>query len=67
MLEASNPPLLISCHIICQLGLALDIVDGVKALFLEPTFRLSQSQVGRGHKYLPYLNLKTCFICTSII
>ena len=38
------------CHIICQLGLALENVDGVKAMFLEPTFRLSQSPVGRGHK-----------------
>ena len=34
----------------CQLGSALDSVDGVKAMFLTPTFRLSQSQVGRGHK-----------------
>ena len=29
------------CDIICQLGSALDDVDGVKAMFLEPTFRLS--------------------------
>ena len=29
------------CHIICQLGSALDNVDGVKAVFLEPTFGLS--------------------------
>ena len=29
------------CHIICQLGLGLDSVDGVKAVFLDPTFRLS--------------------------
>ena len=29
------------CHIICQLGSALDNVDGVKAVFLEPTFKLS--------------------------
>ena len=28
-------------HIICQLGLALDNANGVKAVFLEPTFRLS--------------------------
>ena len=28
------------CHIICQLGSALDNVDGVKASLLEPTFRL---------------------------
>ena len=37
------------CHIICQLGLARDNVDGVKAVFLESTFRVSRSQVGRGH------------------
>ena len=36
------------CHAICQLSLRLDNVDDVKALVLEPTFRLSQSQVGRG-------------------
>ena len=29
------------CHIICQLSSALDNVDGVKAGFLEPSFRLS--------------------------
>jgi hypothetical protein len=29
------------CHIICQLGSALDNVDGVEAVFLEPSFRLS--------------------------
>ena len=29
------------CHLICQLGSGLDSVDGVKAMFLEPTFRLS--------------------------
>ena len=29
------------CHIICQLGSALDNVDGVKAVFLEPSYRLS--------------------------
>ena len=29
------------CYIICQLGLGLDSVDGVKVVFLEPTFRLS--------------------------
>ena len=29
------------CHIICQLGLVLDSVDGVKAVFSELTFRLS--------------------------
>ena len=28
-------------HIICQLGSALDNVDGVKAVFLEPSFKLS--------------------------
>ena len=37
------------CHIICQLGSGLDSDDGAKALFLEPTFRLNYSQVGRGH------------------
>jgi hypothetical protein len=30
-----------SCHIICQLGSALDNVEGVKAGLLEPTFSLS--------------------------
>jgi hypothetical protein len=29
------------CHTICPLGSALDNVDGVKAGFLEPSFRLS--------------------------
>jgi hypothetical protein len=29
------------CHIICQLGSKPNSVDGVKAVFLEPTFRLS--------------------------
>jgi hypothetical protein len=29
------------CHIICQLGSALDNVDDVKAGFLEPSFRLT--------------------------
>ena len=29
------------CHIICQLGSALDNVDGVKGVFYEPTFMLS--------------------------
>ena len=29
------------CHINCQLGSGLDIVDGVKAVLLELTFRLS--------------------------
>ena len=29
------------CHIICQLGSGLDNVDGVKAMLLEPTFRLN--------------------------
>ena len=29
------------CDITCQLGLALDNVDGAKAVFLEPAFRLS--------------------------
>ena len=29
------------CHIICQLGSAINNVDGVKTVFLEPTFRLS--------------------------
>jgi hypothetical protein len=29
------------CHVIGQLGSALDNVEGVKAGFLEPTFRLS--------------------------
>ena len=29
------------CHIICQLGSTLDNVDGVKVVFLEPSFRLS--------------------------
>ena len=29
------------CHIICQRGLGLYSVDGVKAVSLEPTFRLS--------------------------
>ena len=29
------------CHVICQLGLELDSVDDAKAMFLEPTFRLS--------------------------
>ena len=38
------------CHIICWLGSGLDSVDGVKAMFLEPTFRLSSSQVGRAWK-----------------
>ena len=33
-----KPPLLNPCHIICQLGSALDNVDSVKAVFLEPTF-----------------------------
>ena len=37
------------CRIICQLGSALDNVDGVKVVFLEPSFRLSESQVGREH------------------
>jgi len=26
------------CHLICQLGLGLDSVGGVKAVYLEPTF-----------------------------
>jgi hypothetical protein len=30
--------------------LALDNVDGVKAVVLKPSFRLSQIKVGRGHK-----------------
>ena len=38
------------CHIICQLGSGPDDVDGVKAMYLEPTFRPSYSQVGRGHR-----------------
>ena len=29
------------CHIICQRGLGPNSVDGVKAVFLEPTFWLS--------------------------
>ena len=37
------------CHIICQLGSGLDSVHGVKAVVLEPTFRLSECQVRRGH------------------
>ena len=36
------------CHIICLLGSALDNVDGVKAVSLKPTFRLGQSQSGKG-------------------
>ena len=35
-LKTSKP-----CHIICQVGLGLDSVDGVKAVFLVPTLRLS--------------------------
>jgi hypothetical protein len=31
------------CHIICQLGLALDNVDGVKGVFIELSFRLIPS------------------------
>ena len=38
------------CHILCQQGLGIDRADGVKA-FLEWTFRLSQSYVGKGHYY----------------
>ena len=38
------------CHIICQLGSTLYNVDGVKTVFLEPTFRLNESRVGRRHK-----------------
>ena len=29
------------CHILCHLGMGLDIADGVKAVFLEQTFRVS--------------------------
>jgi hypothetical protein len=34
------------CYIICQLGSALDNVDGVKAVFLEPSFRLRKVKWG---------------------
>jgi hypothetical protein len=34
-----------SCHIICQLGLALKIVDGVKTGLLKPTFNLVLAKV----------------------
>ena len=44
-----KPPLLKTpCHIICQLGGALDGVGGVKAVFLEPTFRLNFQKCGEG-------------------
>ena len=36
------------CHIICQLGSGLDSVDGVKAMFLEPTFRALRKSSGKG-------------------
>ena len=29
------------CHILCQLDMGLDIADGVKAVFLKRTFRVS--------------------------
>ena len=48
MLEAFKISTFKPCHIICQLGLALDNVDGVKVVFLDASFRLSESQVGRG-------------------
>ena len=34
------------CHVICQLGLALDNVDGVKAVFLEPSLGLAKVRWG---------------------
>jgi hypothetical protein len=41
VLEAFKTSTFEPCHIICQLGSALDNVNGVKAVFLEPSFRLS--------------------------
>ena len=39
------------CHIICQLlGSALDNVDGVKAVFFEPTFRPSLKIIVFGNR-----------------
>ena len=35
-----QPPLLEPCHIICQVGSGLENVEGVPAMFLEPTFKL---------------------------
>ena len=46
------------CHIIRQLGSALDNVDGGQVVFLEPSFRLSWSQVGGGHKPLGNLFIR---------
>lgn len=40
VLEAQNP-VFKPCHFICQLGLSLDSVDGVKTMVLEQIFRLS--------------------------
>ena len=42
-------------HIICQLGLTLDSVDGVKAMFLKPTFRLDKV---RGEGSISHLRLE---------
>jgi hypothetical protein len=41
VLEAFKTSTFKSCHIICQLGLALKIVDGVKAGLLKPTLSIS--------------------------
>ena len=41
VLEAFKTSTSKQCHVICQLGSGLDIVDDVKAMFLEPIFRLS--------------------------
>ena len=41
MLEAFKTSTFKPCQIICELGSAIDNVDGVEAKFYEPSFRLN--------------------------